>query len=145
VVEEILPWPAFPEFYTAQAITGVFVAAPFTVFAVMAAIRLLKRLFNKNQESLLNKDPDMAIFNWVTTGLIGSFIFSFLCLLMFFWAAMRYAEDFMPTLTLLSIIGLWQGYQASSQNPNKGKMYTALGLILAGFSIVTGTLLALSI
>jgi hypothetical protein len=64
---------------------------------------------------------------------------------MFFWAAMRYAEDFMPTLTLLSIVGFWQGYQATPESSNKGKMYTTVGLILAGLSIITGTLLALSI
>jgi hypothetical protein len=145
VVEEIFPWQGLPEFYAAQATTGFLYAAPFTVFAVIPVIKLLKRLFSRNQESLFNADPNMAISTWITTSLIGAFLFSFLCLLMFFWAAMRYAEDFMPTLTLLSIIGFWQGYQASSQNPNKGKMYTTVGLILAGLSIITGTLLALSI
>jgi hypothetical protein len=145
VVDEIFPWQGLPEFYAAQAITGVLYAAPFTVFAVIPVVKLLKRLFNKNQESLLDADPNMAIFNWITTSLTGAFLFSFLCLLMFFWAAMRYAEDFMPTLTLLSIVGFWQGYQASSQNPIKGKMYTAAGLILAGLSIIFGTLLAFSI
>jgi hypothetical protein len=145
VVEEIFPWQDLPEFYAAQAITGVLYAAPFTVFAVKPVIKLLKRAFNKNQESPLDADRNLAIFNWITTSLIGAFLFSFLCLLMFFWAAMRYAEDFMPTLTLLSIVGFWQGYQAAFPNPNKGKMYTAVGLILAGLSIITGTLLALSI
>jgi hypothetical protein len=144
-VEEILPWPALPEFYSAQAITGFLYAAPFTVFAVIPVIKLLKRPFNKNKEGLLNTNPNMAVFNWIMTSVLGAFLFSFLCLLMFFWAAMRYAEDFMPTLTLLSIIGFWQGVQAAFPNPNKGKMYTAAGLILAGLSIITGTLLALSI
>ena len=145
VVEEIFPWQDLPEFYAAQAITGVLYAAPFTVFAVIPIIKLLKRLFNKSQKNLLNADPNKAIFNWITTSLTGSFFFSFVCLLMFFWAAMRYAEDFMPTLTLLSIVGFWQGYQAASENSNKGKMYTTVGLILAGLSIIPGTLLALSI
>jgi hypothetical protein len=145
VVEEIFPWQDLPAFYAAQSITGVLYAAPFTVFAVIPIIKLLKRLFNKNQERLLNADPNMAVFNWITTSLIGSFLFPFICLLMFFWAAMRYAEDFMPTLTLLSIVGFWQGYQATPESSNKGKMYTTVGLILAGLSIITGTLLALSI
>jgi hypothetical protein len=145
VVEEIFPWQDLPEFYAAQAITGVLYAAPFTVFAVIPIIKLLKRLFNKKQGNLLNTDPNQAIFNWITASLTGSFLFSFICLLMFFWAAMRYAEDFMPTLTLLSILGFWQGYQAASESSNKGKMYTTASLILAGLSIITGTLLALSI
>ena len=58
---------------------------------------------------------------------------------------MRYVEDFMPALTLLSIIGFWQGYQLLSQDPKRGKTYATLGVILAGVSILAGTLLALSI
>jgi hypothetical protein len=143
--QAVFPGQLLPEIYSAQAITGFLWAVPFTVFAVLPAIKLLKQLFKTKQENLSNEAPDTAFFKWITTSLIGSFLFSFLCLLMFFWIAMRYAEDFMLTLILLSIIGLWQGYQATHRSSNKGKMYTAVGLILAGLSIITGTLLALSI
>jgi hypothetical protein len=56
---------------------------------------------------------------------------------------MRYAEDFMPALTLLSLIGFWHGY-ASLQNSKRGKVFASLGIILAGISIIIGILLALS-
>lgn len=141
----VLPGRVLPEVYSAQAVTGFIWAAPFMVFAVLPAIRLLRQLFKARQENLSTEEPGTAFLNWITSSLIGAFLVSFICLLMFFWIAMRYAEDFMPTLTVLSIVGFWHGYQASSQNPNKGKMYSAVGLILAGLSIITGTLLALSI
>lgn len=145
ITESVLPGQTLPELYSAQAITGFLWAAPFTVFAVLPAIGLLKQVFRKNQENLSSQDPRIASFNWITSSLIGAFLFSFVCLLMFFWVAMRYAEDFIPSLTLLSILGFWQGYQSAYQKPNKGKMYTTVGLILAGLSMVIGTLLALSI
>lgn len=141
----VLPGLALPEIYSAQAITGFVWAAPFTVFAVLPVTKLLKQFFKKNPGRRSTEDPGTTSFNWITGSLIGAFLFSFLCLLMFFWAAMRYAEDFMPSLTLLSILGFWQGYQSASQHPNKGKMYIAVGLILAGLSIIIGTFLALSI
>lgn len=142
--EEVLPWQVLPEIYSAQAITGILWAAPFTIFAVVPAARLLKQLFKKNKANA-SEDPQTFSLHWITLSLTGSFLLSFGCLLIFFWAAMRYAEDFMPTLTLLSIIGFWHGHQILSQNSNKGKMYTILGLILAGLSILIGTFLALSV
>lgn len=144
-IDEILPWQVLPEIYSAQAITGILRAAPFTLFAVLPATTLLKQFFKRKQTNYSSEDSKTISLNWIMISLIGAFLLSFASLLTFFWTAMRYAEDFIPTLTLLSIIGFWQGYQALSQSSNKGKMYTVLGLILAGLSIVTGTFLALSI
>lgn len=144
LTESVLPGIALPKFYAAQAITGVLWAAPFTIFAIVPVVQLLQRLF-KGNKSTPGQNSQTFPFHWITISLLGSFLLSFGCLLVFFWAAMRYQEDFMPTLTLLSIIGFWQGYQGLSQNSLKGKMYTILGLVVAGLSILIGTFLALSV
>jgi hypothetical protein len=143
-IEEILPWQILPEIYSAQAITGILWVAPFTLFAAIPATRLLKQFLKRKQTNYSSEDSKTISFSWITSSLIGTFLLSFISLLTFFWTAMRYAEDFMPTLTLLGMIGFWQGYQALSQSSNKGKIYTVLGLILAGLAIITGTFLALS-
>ena len=145
IITEIFSWPALPELYTAQAITGFLYTTPFTVFAIIPAARVLKKLFRKNQTDDSNEDLKTASLNWITTSLIGSFMLPFASLLAFFWAAMRYAEDFMPALILLSILGFWQGYELLSQSPKKGKIYVILGAVFAGISIVNAALLALSI
>jgi hypothetical protein len=145
IIQEILPWQSLPEIYAAQAITGFLCAAPFTGFAIIIAATSLKRLFKRNPENFSAENLKMFFFHWITTSLTGSFLLSLICLLTFFWIAMRYAEDFMPTLTLLSMIGFWQGYRDISQVSNKGKMYLILGMILAGLSIIIGIFLALSI
>jgi uncharacterized BrkB/YihY/UPF0761 family membrane protein len=63
---------------------------------------------------------------------------------MFFWAAMRYAEDFMPALMLLSIVGFWQSYRSLSGDRAERKWIAVLGAVLAGISIVIGAALGLS-
>ena len=140
-IEAILPWQVLPEIYSAQAITGILWAASFTMFAVISA----SIVFRKNQTSYSNENLKTISLYWITIGLIGSFLIAFTSLLTFFWAAMRYTVDFMPTLTLLSIIGFWHGYKSLFQSPSKRKIYVILGVILAGISIITGVLPALSI
>jgi hypothetical protein len=145
VTQEILPWHILPDLYTAQAITGILCAVPFTAFAAVPIIALLNQAFRKNRIKDSNEDFHPLSLNWLTTSLLGSFAFPFLSLLAFFWAAMRYAEDFMPALILLSILGFWQGYQSLPPASRQVTIYTCLGTLLAGLSILLAACLALSI
>lgn len=145
VLKEIVPWQTLPPFYTVQAITGFLCAVPFTVFAGVPLALSIKELFRKNQVKDSVEDSATFSLPWITISLIGSFAFPFISLLAFFWAAMRYAEDFMPALLLLSIIGFWQGYQIINPDTKKGKTYAALGILLTLLSISIAVFLALSI
>ena len=144
-IEEILPWQVLPDLYTSQAITGLLYSVPFLLFAIIPITMLLRQLLRKNRSPDEGQQSHVLSLNWIATSLLGSFLLPFVSLLAFFWAAMRYAEDFMPALLLLSIIGFWQGYQPRSHSPEKGKIYGTFGMVLAGLSIVTAILLALSI
>jgi hypothetical protein len=143
VIEAILPWQTLPQLYTSQAITGFLCAVPFTVFAGIPIVTTVKQFFRKNQAPD-SKAPPTAL-PWITLSLIGSFALPLLSLLVFFWAAMRYTEDFMPSLLLLSIIGFWQGYQMLNPNPKKCTIYVTLAALLAVLSMSIAILLALSI
>jgi hypothetical protein len=144
-IEEILPWQMLPELYTAQAITGFLYGVPFLIFAVTPVIGVVKQLFHKNQASHSVQDLQELPLSWIITSLFGSFLFPFFSLLAFFWAAMRYSEDFMPALILLSVIGFWEGYRVRSQASNKGKIYCILGSLLAVVSVLISIFLALAI
>ena len=144
IIREILPWQTLPPLYVAQAITGFLCAVPFTVFASVPVVRSVKQFFRKNQAKDSSEESGVISLPWITTSLIGSFAFPFISLLAFFWAAMRYAEDFMPALLLLSIIGFWQGYQILGTTSGKGKMYVTLGVLLAALSVSIAIFLALS-
>jgi hypothetical protein len=146
VIKEVLGLSILPNFYTAQAITGFLWTTPFTVFASVPIVSLLKRAFRKSETHDTGEDLEAASLRWIITSLLGSFLLPFLSLLAFFWAAMRYAEDFMPELILLSILGFWQGYQIlSAKTSREGKIYATLGVVLAGISIAIAALLALSV
>ena len=144
-IEEILPWQTLPELYTAQAVTGFLFAVPFLIFAIVPVALVVSQLFRKDQATVPDQNEQTLSLNWIVVSLLGSFLLPFLSLLAFFWAAMRYTEDFLPALVLLSILGFWQMYRRESQNANKGKIYATLGVVLAGWSILSAVLLALSI
>lgn len=143
-IEEILPWQVLPELYTAQAITGFLYAAPFMVFAVLPVTRLVRSRSGTSRAPGSSRIVEPSSLHWITVSLLGSFLVPFVSLLAFFWAAMRYSEDFMPALTLLGILGYWQAYQLRTQTPIKGKMYGTIGVVLAGLSVLSALLLALS-
>jgi hypothetical protein len=144
VIQEILPWHLLPGFYTSQSITGILCTVPFTLFAILPILILVQQLAGKRQACPAGPAHTSEL-RWIILSLTGSVALPFLSLLAFFWAAMRYAEDFMPALLLLSIIGFWQGYRVFAPHVKRGRIYVTLGTILAGVSIVIAALLALSI
>jgi hypothetical protein len=144
-IEEILPGQTLPELYTAQAVTGFLYGVPFLIFAIVPVTLVAKQLLRKHPRVASSQDPQALSLNWIVISLFGSFLMPFLSLLAFFWAAMRYTEDFLPALVLLSILGFWQVYQRQSQMVIKSKIYVPLGVVLAGWSILSAVLLALSI
>jgi hypothetical protein len=144
-LEALLPGQSLPGLYTAQAITGLLWAVPFLIFAVVPVARLVKQGSYRNRLTGARGVSQQLSLSWIVTSLLGSFLVPFLSLLAFFWAAMRYAEDFMPPLVLLGIIGFWQAYQSRSDSLRMGKIYATLGVTLAGVSIASACLLALSV
>ena len=143
LIRSVLPLP-LPPFYVSQAITGILCAVPFTLFAAIPMAGTVKQLFRRNPSREANEEPAALSLSWITASLLGSFIFPFRSLLAFFWAAMRYAEDFMPALLLLGILGFWQGYQVQPSGSGRSKIYAALGVTLACLSGIVAILLALS-
>jgi hypothetical protein len=84
------------------------------------------------------------LLNWVSLSLIVACFASFLLIMFYFWAGMRHLGDFLPLLTVLSVIGFWQGYRLSAHRSRINTLYTFAGIILASVSMIMGTLLAIS-
>ncbi len=143
LVEAILSSQVLP-IYLAQSITGLLFSAPFAVLAIIPITKLLKRWFKKDQLNDAREAGPAISYNWIVISFFGSFMLTFISLLTFFWSAMRYMEDFMPALMLLSVIGFFYGYRIFFQLPNKRKIYSLIGITLAGISTASGILLAIS-
>lgn len=137
-IHTILPSYPLPNLYNSQQITGLLITVPFVVFALIPFVRLLIRKFKDQGEQ-------SAALPWIVLMLGSSFMAAFIFLMVFFWSAMRYLEDFTPSLLVLSTIGFWQGYASLAPASPARKSYAILGVSLASASMFISLLLALSI
>lgn len=135
----LIPFISLPKIYYTQDSIGILYSSPFILLAIVPVIVLfLKRpkvSFSGNQ----------FFFRWLIVGLCGSFLSAFAGLVAFFWVAERYIVDFIPCLTLLSIIGFWQLNQYLARSPLGRVLYWTLGISLIVITIIASILLALSL
>jgi hypothetical protein len=132
---------SFPDIYTSQLIAGLLYTEPFILYAVIPFVLALLG-FHKKDSTDLNL---RAALPWLTVTLGGSTLVAFGFLATFFWSAVRYAEDFLPSLMLLGIVGFWQGYSSLSERPAARGIYVGIGVLLAATSIIVSILLGLSV
>jgi len=133
-----------PNFYNAQPVTGFLYTFPFSVFTLMSLFILIARLFNGSLVQNIMDAEKHKVINWITFCMGGTFLTAFCLLLFFFWAGMRYQGDFIPSLTILSILGYWQGHQFFTHRHTANNFYILCGIFLAVLSILAHILLAIS-
>lgn len=141
----IFPSYPLPKLYRGQAVTGLAWIAPFVVFAISPAVKAFRAIARKRESHAPRPDIEGRLWDWTVVSLSAVSLAAAGVLLAFFWCAMRYMEDFMPSLTLLSILGFWTGYRGLSGRRRLRTWYAACGMMLAGASIIVSTLIALSI
>lgn len=118
----------YPKFYLllAEAITGIFAASPFMIFIFIA---------------WLKKDKN---FRWILISLTGAAFFVFLMLQVFFFTTMRYLLDLVPTLSILAILGFWQGLAQLKNRPAALWIYATFAIGLLIYTIAIGLILPIS-
>jgi hypothetical protein len=143
-------WPALsitaPIFYYAkERVSGLLYSSPFLLFAFIAIIFSVSRL-NQDQYNKVTSDnyAGRGSLPWLSISLLGITAVSFITLLLYYYCTMRFVEDFIPALTLLAVLGFWQGYYFLSQRLYFRFIYCFISMGLATFTIVTGTLLGIS-
>lgn len=130
-----------PQAYATNRISGVLFTAPFCLFALAPVAHRVFSLIRHTPGGDKDDEPGPKLITWVVLGLAGGFLAIFVTLQLFLWAAMRYVEDFMPALILLSVIGFWQGLNALGARTVAGRWYLALGMALALITLTVGILL----
>lgn len=134
-----------PSIYFSQKITGLVYITPFLIFAIIPLVTLFKNLLKKQAVELSSSADDRLSLNWIMLTLGGGGLITFILLMTYFWAAMRYLEDVLPFLVLFAVIGFWQGYQFLSNKPLGRRWYSAFGIILAATSMLMSILVAFSV
>lgn len=127
-----------PPIYNSQQITGILFSTPFVILSLIPIFLLFTQSRNIKSNQYRN-------LNWISFLLGISTLTAFLFLMLFFWAAMRYIDDFMPSLLTLSTIGLWQGYATWAHKPMQKKLFTIFSVTLASTSLLLSFLIAISI
>jgi hypothetical protein len=128
-----------PAIYHPDKVVGLIFSTPFILLGVLPGLILTLNLFRPG-----NRFENRRLFDWVCISLVGSSLAAFTMLLFFFWNVERYLSDLMPALTLLSLIGFWQGYSFLVNKPIGRKLYTVAAGSTAIVSIGISILLAIS-
>ncbi len=115
--------------------TGILWTSPFLLFALIPLIPLIKEKKLSNQNNLLR---------WVNFSLLGSAFLLFSTILLYFYQTMRFLDDVVPQLALLSGIGFWQGLHYFKARQNKFQStYRHAAILLVVASCVVSFLLAI--
>jgi hypothetical protein len=105
-----------------ENITGILISSPFALLALLAFVKPRK---------------DMR---WILASLAAAFLAVFFTLQAFFFVAMRYMLDAVPTLALLAAIGFWRGFEIFGNS----KYYMLFSILLFVYSLAISLLISYS-
>jgi hypothetical protein len=132
-----------PEFYNAQPVTGLVWFVPFAVFAIPSSAAALRMIAPRRFTDGQGADAALTL-TWASLVLgvitLGSFAFN----TTYFWAGMRYAEDFLPSLSTLAAVGFWGGFRERASQPTLRRTSTVVAVGLLALSLAGSVLLSLS-
>lgn len=105
-----------------ENITGILISSPFALLALLAFIQPRKDL------------------RWMLAAILSTFLGVFFTLQAFFFVAMRYMLDAVPSLTLLAVIGFWHGFDVFKSR----KTYTTFALLILVYTVALSLLISYS-
>jgi hypothetical protein len=126
--------------YFAEDITGLVFTAPFLLMALAPCVRGGART-----TAGLTDEAGRSQVNWLLTALWGSFLVGFGFFLVFFWASERYLLDFLPSASLLSVLGFWQLSERLRPRAIARPIAIGLGVGLGALSALGSALLAIAL
>jgi len=135
--------------YNAERIVGLIYIFPFSIFALITTINIIKHFVKQRHQVQNEQEKDLGennndFFRWMLIALTGALVLEFLTILILFYGTMRYFMDATPTLALLSILGFWQGYLTIIKTHVWSKVYPVIGTSLIFFSIILSILISFS-
>ncbi len=127
--------------------TGIVFSAPFMIFSIIPPLAWLKRRFLKTApeaSEAQSGERSRNLLEWVGLSLTGVVFLTFSSILVYYYETMRFLADVIPSLTLLSSLGFWQGYCYLRQNPISRYSYIFFSIGTAISSIMISMLLAMT-
>jgi hypothetical protein len=128
-----------------EEITGLIFSAPFALFAVVPAwnsVHLLSQNYLRKHATIRNSENELLL--WLSLSLIGASFLSFAAILFYFNMTMRFLAEFIPSLVILSSLGVWQGYYFLRHKSIARRLYIFCSISLGIISIMISLLLAMT-
>jgi len=124
-------------------LAGLMYLSPYILLLSVPLVREISNFiaFNKKTGARQIKAPSE---NWLIIIFAGSCFIAMFVILSFYFVTMRYIEDFMPSLILLTTILLGREYQQLSQNNASRKVLEFITMMLVGVTIIANVLVAIS-
>ena len=128
--------------YTSERMGGLIFIAPIITLAFLPILSGIRNFYQAGYRiNTLIKKPNTE--HWLLCTFAGSAIIGIIIILTFFWAEMRYLEDFMPSLLLFTLVGVGRQYKVLEANIKKQRWLLIISTILGIITIIASTLVAL--
>ena len=123
---------------------GILYITPYIILLLLPAFSILKKTFQR-QNSLIQEVKIKELDSWTQQILMGAGLITALILMSYYFVAMRFIEDFLPPLLILTTFYIGHLYESYPQKENIRKGLLAATFLLALVTLVTNTLLAIPI
>jgi hypothetical protein len=138
-----------PEHYHVEQVAGILTTTPYIFFAIIPIFILLRKAFQRRSaQSIIGEGPRISANDdseeWLSTALIVAVVLEFFPLMIFLYMTMRYLADFIPTLVLLSTIGVFQCHRITSKRKTLYRLFITCLALTALISALLGFLLGVT-
>ena len=122
-----------------ERITGLLYTTPFFLIILIPLIHLLfsGNILDAIQRAVRNGLPAES---WLVLGLAGSSLVLLSLILLYYYPAVRFVEEFLPSMMLLAAMSLGTGYEILKENPVFRKSYLFFVVALVIYSITVSML-----
>jgi hypothetical protein len=127
-----------------EPIAGLLIVSPFIWLALIPVVRLISQHRKvRRREALPTCAQEPGGLNWVVLCLLSASLLGFAPVPFMLGSTMRYLCDLTPGLMILAGVGFWQ---RARETVGRGAWprFRAIGLTLAGYSIIVGMLLGVT-
>ncbi len=137
------PWLTRIEYVaSSDRLAGLLYVTPFIMLLFSPLIRLIHNAFHANKIKSGTREGNPSE-NWTFTALAGSGLISMTIILSYYFVAMRFMEDFMPSLLILTTLLVGKEYQILNQNGHLRTILTWIVFLFAATTITAAILLAI--
>lgn len=124
-----------------ERLAGLLYIAPYIILLALPILRVFKYIHPAENKSTGNINAGESS-SWLFHALLSSGLVTLTVLFSFYYAAMRYTEDFLPALVTLITIQAAAQYDLLHNIPLFRRGFLLITLILASITVLANTLLA---